>query len=347
MSDEIADILKGYLLIEDEPEAHVLRDILDLCKSERGIAEAIARLESNIEDYSSGLEFLDEVPLYYLFLAYAQYKWGRLPDSVKSVSNAINGFEQQAQVRNHALGLWIRASLYRESEHNDAARQDIMDGIELIERELADSKRTSHYQECKDCETIHSRMLEFRNSLGWTFQKQAPKPVASHSATMHSSFHQRPGSYVTFPVYTVRAGPEGEIAYESAPLGDVIIETVIIAGKVYQIHSLRERPEVVLRPAIYRWLQVQGDSMENAQPVPILEGDCVLSIDIPGGDYNPRYGDIVIAARRTIAGSEGAALIKRFTPDGLCSESHTTYPTIPLRYVSIRGLAIAIAKPVE
>ena len=127
----------------------------------------------------------------------------------------------------------------------------------------------------------------------------------------------------------------------------MIIETVIIAGKVYQIHSLREWPEVVLRPAIYRWLQVQGDSMENAQPVPILEGDCVLSIDIPGGDYKPRYGDIVIAARRTIAGSEGAALIKRFTPGGLCSESHTTYPAISLRHVSIRGLAIAIAKPVE
>ena len=87
--------------------------------------------------------------------------------------------------------------------------------------------------------------------------------------------------------------------------------------------------------------------MENAYPVSIKEGDCVLVIDVPSGNYNPQYGDIVVAVRHTEADSEGAALIKRFNHDGLSSESNTFYPLIRLKDVSIRGLAIGVAKPVN
>ncbi len=149
MNDEIAGILKGYLSIEEETNRHVLEDMLELCKSERGADKAIVRLESMVESYSSGLEFLDQVPLYFVFIAYAQYKWGNLSDSEKSASNAIEGFKQQNKVRDNAIVLWMRALIHKESGHIDAAVQDIANGIELIERELADSKRTSHYQECK------------------------------------------------------------------------------------------------------------------------------------------------------------------------------------------------------
>ena len=79
----------------------------------------------------------------------------------------------------------------------------------------------------------------------------------------------------------------------------------------------------------------------------IQEGDCVLVIDIPKVDYIPRNRDIVIAAMHTSIESEGAVLIKRFTSKGLCSESNTSYRAIPLKDVSLRGLAIAIAKPAK
>ncbi|MBI1792677.1 MAG: S24 family peptidase [Chloroflexi bacterium] len=348
MNDEITNILKGYLLVEEESLTHIMRDIFELCKSERGASEAIVRLEAMLADYSSGLEFLDKVPLYYLFLAYAQYKWGRLPDSVKSTSDAIRGFKQQNQVRNNAIGLWMRAWIYRESDHIETARQDIIEGIELIERELGDSKRTSHYQECKDCETIHLRMADFRDGLDGVFQKETQKPKASHTGTSNQSPSSRENeSYLSFPIYVVHAGLDGEIVYGGAPLNEAIIETIIIGNKLHRIHSLRERPEVVLRPAIYRWLQVQGDSMECAYPVPILEGDCVLVIDIIRGDYIPQYGDIVVAARHIMTGSEGGAVIKRFTSKGLCSESNASYRPISLMDVDIRGLAIAVAKPAK
>ncbi len=194
-------------------------------------------------------------------------------------------------------------------------------------------------------------MIEFRKGLDPIFQKRAPKPAAPTPSSRPSA--SKPalspvgrGSYLSFPIYTVRAGPHGEFAYEGAPLGEVIIETVTIGGRLYRIHSLREWPEVVLRPAVYRWLQVQGDSMEKAHPASILQGDCVLMIDTPLGNYSPQPGDIVVAARRTSIGSEAELLIKQFTPKGLCSESNTPYQTIPLRQVIIRGLAIAVAKPV-
>jgi hypothetical protein len=246
----------------------------------------------------------------------------------------------------------MRALIYREGGHINAARQDTTDGIELIERELEDSKRTSHYKECKDCENIHSRMLDLRKNLDAGFPKRTPNPEPTGSSPRPGNPRQSSspgvqGSYLSFPIYTVRAGLDGEIAYESAPLGEVVIETLIINGTPHTIHNLREWPEIVMRPAVYRWLQVQGDSMENATPVSILEGDCVLVIDIPRGDYKPRYGDIVIATSHTAEGSEGAALIKRFKKDGLYSESNTFYPAIPLKDVSLRGLAIAVAKPVK
>jgi hypothetical protein len=350
MNDEIASILKGYLSVDEDVRTHVLRDTLELCKSERGVSEAIVRLKDIVNDYSSRLEFLDKVPLYYLILSYAQYKWGKMPDSVDSASNAIQGFKQQDQVRNNVISLWIRALIFRQSDHIEAALQDINVGIKLIERELGDSKRTSHYQECKDCETIYSRMVEYRDNLEKEHRKRTrksaiPQPVASKRST---SSGEAGLSYLSFPIYTVHAGLDGEIAYESTPLGEVIIKTVIIGGRDHQIYSLRDSPELVLRPAVYRWLQVCGDSMENASPVSIREGDCVLVIDVPRGDYRPRYKDIVVIATKDVdVGFEGAALIKRFTSEGLCSESDTPYAPIPLKDVSIRGLAIAVAKPKE
>lgn len=242
----------------------------------------------------------------------------------------------------------MRAWLHRESGHIGDARQDVIAGIKLIEREWNDSKRTSHHQECKECEAIHLRMLEFRDGLEGVFQKRAPKPVISQSGvSKQTSLSRDSKSYLAFPVYVVHAGVDGEIVYEGAPFDEVVIETVIIGNKLHRIQSLRQRPDVILRPAVYRWLQVQGDSMENADPVPILKGDCVLVIDISRGDYIPQYGDIVIAARHTLIESDGAVIIKRFRPEGLCSESNTPYETIPLQDVSIRGLAIAIAKPVK
>ena len=211
MNDEIAGIFEGYLSIDEETNRHVLEDMLELCKSEKGADEAIVRLGSMVESYSSGLEFLDQVPLYFVFLAYAQYKWGNLSDLEKSASNAIEGFKQQNKVRDNAIVLWMRALIHKESGHIDAAVQDIANGIELIEREFAHSKRTSHYQECKDCELIHSRMIEFRKGLDPIFQKRAPKPGSPNPLSPPKRIKARAstvgrGSYLSFPRYTVCGG---------------------------------------------------------------------------------------------------------------------------------------------
>ncbi len=334
MNNEITEILQEYLLIEEDSLKHILLDILDLCKSERGASDAIVQLESTLEDYSSGLEFLDRVPLYYIFLSYAQYKWGEFPNSINSASNALQGFKQKNNIRNSVIALWMRALLHQESGHIDAARDDTASGINLAERELEDSKRTSHYKELEDSKIIYSRMLALRQCLNSGFSKSSYAP-------------QPQFSFLSFPIYTLHITPEGKIAYENAPQGEVIVQTLTIKGLPHTIHSLSNWSEVIMRPAAYRWLQIQGDGMDNARPIPILDGDCVLVIDIPRGDYKPHYGEIVIAARHTTDNKEEPALLKRFNREGLCSESKENHPIIALQDVSLYGLVIAVAKQVK
>jgi len=354
MKDEIANILKGYLSIQDKMLKDLLNDVLEMCKSVRGTEEAIVSLESAVDDYSSGLEFLDRVPYCHLFLSYAQYRWNNPAHSAKCISDAIEGFEQRHEVRNLAIASWIRALVYWESAHVYEARHDINEAIELIKQESEDNKRTSHYDKSEDCDIILAQMNVDAQRMGVNIPYRHHSQ--SHSQSVDEPSPQSgqsrtplwPSSQLIFPVYDpVSAGLEGNFIFDGQPAIEGVVEEITFGGIPHQIHNVREEGAPIrLHPSVYRWLQVKGNSMDQAEPVSILDNDFVLVVDVHASDISPQYNDIVVAALHNPTAEERAGVIKKYSPKGLRSMSSQSYPLIPLQKVNIRGVLIAVAKPV-
>jgi hypothetical protein len=351
MNDEIADILKGYLSFQDKTHEGLLHEVLEMCKSVKGTEEAIVRLESMVDNYSSGLELLDKVPYCHLFLSYAQYRWNNSAHSTKCALDAIQGFEQRHEIRNLALAFWIRALVYWESAHVDEAKQDINKAIELIKQEMGDNKRTSHYEKCQDCEIILERIISDAHQMGMNIpsNRKSQNTYEPSPQPSQSSRPLKPSNQLIFPAYDpVNAGLEGNFIFDSEPALDGVVEEINFRGIPHLIYNEREQGAPIrLHPFVYRWLQVKGNSMDQAEPVPICNNDFVLVVDVHASDIKPQYNDIVVAAVRNPTPEERAGVIKKYTRNGLRSMSSQPYDVFPLQNVSIRGVVIAVAKPVH
>ncbi len=81
--------------------------------------------------------------------------------------------------------------------------------------------------------------------------------------------------------------------------------------------------------------------MNKAHPIPILPDDFIL-MD-PG--QHPQAGQIVVAdLKHPPTPDEQAGVVKRYSRQGLKSESSEDHKPIPLRDAKLRGVVIAVAK---
>ncbi len=152
---------------------------------------------------------------------------------------------------------------------------------------------------------------------------------------------------IIFPVFSpIRAGEEGPFVLENPTDIVATISEIRFDDIPYSVYNIRsESSPIKLHPRVYRWFLVEGNSMNLAKPVPILENDYVLTTDLGASYTVPQPGDIVIAALYNPAQGQRAGVIKRYTPKGLQSISTDGYPNIPLENASIRGIVLAVAKP--
>ncbi|MDW8227632.1 MAG: S24 family peptidase, partial [Anaerolineales bacterium] len=137
----------------------------------------------------------------------------------------------------------------------------------------------------------------------------------------------------------------GKFVLEDKPITAVEINQVLIDGKPYELLAVQEDVHAITIPPGHQlfWLKIAGQSMNQASPTPIHEGDYVLI------DHNrlPSNGDIVFAQiNHPPTPAERAGIIKRLKGSSLYSESDLSIPPIPLTRVTIKGIVIAIAKPV-
>ena len=156
-------------------------------------------------------------------------------------------------------------------------------------------------------------------------------------------------SQLIFPTQNqIRAGVEGDFIFESQPELDATIDELDFNEVAHHFYNLRETGNpIILNPRVYRWFRVEGDSMNQATPIPIMDNDYILAIDLNLSNFGFRFGDIIIAALDSPAQGERAGVIKRYASDGLVSESSNDYEVISLEETNIRGVAIAVAKPIS
>ncbi|MEZ0395624.1 MAG: S24 family peptidase [Anaerolineales bacterium] len=154
-----------------------------------------------------------------------------------------------------------------------------------------------------------------------------------------------------FPIYArVEATPQGPIWMEAAGGQNCVeAESVVINGKTHTLHScIPGENSISLRPdKRYGWVEVHGDSMNAATPVPVEEHDFALFYQADdAGD-----GDIVVAIRADPSGAGYEHFIKRLDRKNkqLLSQTQASqgYPPIHLsNKCKIVGVVVAIAKPV-
>ena len=171
-------------------------------------------------------------------------------------------------------------------------------------------------------------------------------PTPSPSQTSSTPLRWR-RSQLIFPVQSqIRAGTEGKFIFESQPDLDAILDELAFNDINHYFYNLREEGNpIILDPRVYRWFHIEGNSMNQATPVPVMDKDYILAIDINLSNRNAQIGDIVVAALHNPLQGERAGVLKKYTSKGLESRSSEEYPIISRRKASIRGVAIAVAKP--
>jgi tetratricopeptide (TPR) repeat protein len=157
--DDLAEILKKHLVIEDRSLQALMFETLELCRTPGGTVQAINMLDAKRLQFSSGIDFLEKAPYCCLFLAYGYFKQENYSLSVQWARVAIDRLDQLDQVWNRSIARWICALIYRQSNRLDDAGIYFEAAIKLMKQEIQDLKRRSHYEKAEECEFALDQLL--------------------------------------------------------------------------------------------------------------------------------------------------------------------------------------------
>ncbi|MBI5715212.1 MAG: hypothetical protein HZC38_17580, partial [Chloroflexi bacterium] len=144
---------------------------------------------------------------------------------------------------------------------------------------------------------------------------------------------------------SIHANPKGGVVSKK-PGGFVEVNTVWIENREYKLHSATTNRVITLNPDPkmgYSFIRVEGDSMIEAIPVNIEQGDYVLVWN----NSKPGNEKIVVATYHDPQTDDVTGAVKLKRSDGLHSKnSAKNYPVVPLENVAnYVGEVIAVAKP--
>ncbi len=281
------------------------------------------------------------------------YELGEFVQMQRYAKRAIRDFNLIGAKWNELFAHWVYGESYLLFNRKMPARRKLKYTVEKFERMAKKYRRENQYERRDECygfiERIEDQLvgdvLNVRDDVNLIFEQ---KIVHQSPPPFFSSLSRWKRSQLIFPTQSqIRAGAEGDFIFESQPNLDAILEELTFNEIPHQFYNLREEGNpIVLNPRVYRWFRVDGDSMNQATLIPIMNNDYVLAIDLNLSNFGFRFGDIIIAALDNPVQGERAGVIKRYASEGLVSESSNDYEIISLDEVNIRGVVIAVAKPI-
>jgi SOS-response transcriptional repressor LexA len=196
----------------------------------------------------------------------------------------------------------------------------------------------------KKCEEMLEQMTYAIREASKT---NSPPPVPSKKGASKSSVKARSAKLMTYPIYgRIPAGPPAWVPDE--PDGYSEVETVTLNDKEYNFFSLRGESTINVHGGrTYFLLEVDGDSMNMAEPIHIENGNYVLMAKQDAAES----GDIVAVE---IIREDTAATLKRyrFKEGKHWLERESTNTELPphismTKDFLIRGIALAVLKPAD
>jgi SOS-response transcriptional repressor LexA len=306
-------------------------------KNQEAVWECIKRLESRNDRFhhegpSSAEQEAAEVKLECAMAAYAMGDFLRAIQMLKDSAQKYH-----TDYHCEAVTKWMLGCLEWQNNQADEA----IYRWESCKKLFGDGERKGPTNEFKEWysewgkrmeDIIHSA-VENDKLLPPSYSSSSGGPIKKHSIR-------------SFPV--LGQIPAGVPASVVKPSGAIFFEDVILNNVPYRIVSLKKGEKVINLPdgKDYYALKVSGNSMNKAEPEPIMDGNYVLIHAQNVADH----GDIVAAE---IVGVDYLATLKRYAIEGgkpvLKPESNDpTFKPIALRLSDcIRGVALAVLKRLE
>jgi len=348
------DLLE-FVLDNLEIEDQATKDIRDQIKGVRGNKELANKLSVQL-DREAQLNNCTQCPsrhFHAFFLACIHYEIGAIVQTQSYIKRAIRDFNRMGSRWNELLAIWVNGEIYMGLGRFMPARQALEHTVEMLQKKAQVFRRKDQYEKREECfqhiAKIRSRLM---NPAGnWEGKPVKKRKKAKTTQQPFSHHNKRPSwrrSQIIFPVQSqIRAGTEGDFIFECQPDLDAVLDELVFNGKTHYFYNIREEGNpIILNPRVYRWFRIDGNSMNQARPVSIMDGDYILAIDLYMSNMDVRIGDIVIANLHNPLQNERAGVLKKYTSVGLESQSSDEYPIISMGEANIRGIAIAVAKPV-
>ena len=342
MNDEFQVIL-DYLDTEDSSLKAFADKIITLCASPSGVQEAINELNKKVDYYRADNRTIECVPFCDLLLSFAYWRWGDRLQAVKCADEAANLFFRCGDRWNRALSIWGKAVIYQEN-YADQAITEYKSAYKLFSSIAKGTERRDTRMKFEYSKSITEQIRDKINNL--------ENRVAESGTTKSTSDKNFTGQLFPWPIAQITSGVNdfghasrvGKYVFDDEQISEMAINEIAFDGINHNLYNLREGTQISTRSSgDYRWLRVAGNSMNLAEPVPIEPGDYILA-DL---SLSPQIGDIVVAnLNNPPTPAERAGVVKRYNNDGVKSESTESIDPIPLAKVNIRGVVLAVAKPV-
>ena len=287
-----------------------------------------------------------------IFLACISFELKDLPAAKKHFKKAVKNFSLSGSLWNQTLATWGYAEILvalkedmsaqrefdRAKENFKNMAQKFRDKDEYEKRNLSLQFATEIKARIDDVFIDTSQEVTETKPAQTTHKVQGVKPTKKNNWKRSS---------LAYPAIShIKAGKNGSAIFAGDSSPDVTIDEVVINENTYFMYNCRKEGDpIILGSKVHCWFQVEGDSMNLAEPIPILDGDYILVIDVRLSIHDVKIDDIVTAEIFNAEQHERSGAVKKYTLDGLVSMSTEDYLIIPDSDFAIQGVVIAIAKP--
>jgi hypothetical protein len=339
MQSELVGIIKTLEL--SHPEVNTLREqSLALCVDPKDADQLLDQFRSSDQDSGNCQE-------YQAFCALCKAglldSTGELIAALDEANKALEEFRFCGNSLNEGLAHRFLGLIYFHQEKDSLAINELTKSIQIFKSCADNYGGESNYAKKSDCEI---QIYECEKQIDRIMNPG--EPVDNNIRLNSNKFTKLswPTASIVYGVYDVgHASRVGKFVLEDDQIGLMSIETIKFDDKSHKIFNLRIGNQISINPnGEYRWLRVVGQSMNKATPVPIDQDDYVLV----HFKVAPQYGNIVFASfNRPPTPAERAGVIKRYSREGLKSESTDQIEPIPLEEIELQGIVLAVAKAEE
>ena len=338
---EIIELAMKSLKIKSETTRTMRDRVLQTHTGKENIHALLDELQTGVKDDRCGN--CDNRSFCALFHVCIYYELGELKESEAQAKKAMDDFRTLGHVWNENITRWILGLIYIQLDQERDAHQKLTKAKIKFTRTKERYQRESKYNKRDLCLSFTKKIQDMLDNPSHY------KTVITKKTYPKNNLPKRKftPSTLIFPVHSqVKAGEEGNFVFENSPSLDARLNEITFNEIPHELYNLqKEGNPIILYPRVYRWFHVEGNSMNQASPIPIDNADYILTIDLNMSNHDLKIGTIIIAELYNSSQNERAGFVKRFTSEGLISESSAEYQEIPRDDVSIRGVAIAVAKP--